>query len=92
MHGNKKPVERTRTSRQTRSSEKQESPALAVGSVNEFGQRLGDELEKAGMSQGEFARMIGVVPSCVNHWINGRNTPNEKSREKIRVAVRKRMA
>lgn len=60
--------------------------------MTEFGQRLGEELVKADMSQGEFARMIGVAPSCVNHWINGRRTPNEKSREKIRAAVRKRMA
>ena len=34
--------------------------------------KLNDALRKAGMSQSELARRIGVTRGAVNHWVTGR--------------------
>lgn len=33
-------------------------------------------IEKAGMTQAEFAELVGVTRTTVNHWVRGKMNPN----------------
>lgn len=43
-----------------------------------------ETLDDAGITQGEFAELLGVQRASVNNWVNGRSKPHTLHREKVR--------
>lgn len=47
-----------------------------------------DEIKQAGLSQGEYALLIGVSRVTVNQWFTGKSVPRNANKEKVKTMRR----
>lgn len=52
-----------------------------------FGDWLRREIDRAGLTQAELARMTAIDPGMISHWTNGRRLPAAESCEKLADAL-----
>lgn len=47
-----------------------------------------DVLERAGLTQGEFAGLLGVQRASVNNWVRGRSKPHSLHSKRVNQLLR----
>lgn len=50
---------------------------------HEFGKKLSKAIDDAGLTQEQFAELMGVEPPSVSRWVNGVNQPVGKRKKKL---------